>query len=290
MFRNDRHLRATPVKAVVTQSHSSGGFPGGFPEGGPEGGPDGLPGGPQSPHLISQSRPLVSACLSPVYARLSRHVTGQCRRRLHRLMRGWSAAEDAVPEVASTAPPRPSPEAEHRIRELKETLNIGEERPVEVTGEEDGAAGEEPTEIPEPTEPTEPAEPAEAEDVSDVIEEAPPSAEAQVAPNRVWEIPNEPVPPRRIITRHSHQHYSPTHTIKEQMSPYPDSPLSPRSPRFLDIPPKKPDELSVHVAHFPKRRSVSGDVDFLAEQALEESELALVFKRIRGRKAAIRSP
>ncbi|KAG5357238.1 hypothetical protein CJU90_6064 [Yarrowia sp. C11] len=85
-----------------------------------------------SQHLIiTRSRPLSSICPSPVYARLSRHVSGLWRWSLYRLV-GPGETEEQQPQYDPHGTRTTSGltlEAEARINELKRVLNLPEDRP-----------------------------------------------------------------------------------------------------------------------------------------------------------------
>lgn len=86
-----------------------------------------------SQHLIiTRSRPLSSICPSPVYARLSRHVSGLWRWSLYRLVGSAEQPQQQEPQYdprGMRASSGLTVEAEARITELKRVLNLPEDRP-----------------------------------------------------------------------------------------------------------------------------------------------------------------
>lgn len=80
--------------------------------------------------IITRSRPLSSICPSPVYARLSRHVSGLWRWSLYRLVGSEEQPQETQYDPQGMrASSGLTLEAEARIKELKRVLNLPEDRP-----------------------------------------------------------------------------------------------------------------------------------------------------------------
>ncbi|KAG5365935.1 hypothetical protein CJU89_0338 [Yarrowia sp. B02] len=248
-----------------------------------------------SPHLIvSRSRPLQAVCPSPVYARLSKHVSGLWRWSLYRLV-GYEEEQETQQSYdpqGLRAESGLTVEAEARIRELKRVLNVPEDRPpvlavfdglYGLNGVLEGALeGEIPEEVMEevmsevaslrsqrclmaPFEPGEMGNPYESPGLRVTEGEITPSKN-RTPETHIQEagVPETPETPRETPPKVTPQTQAPEARLKTPFSPQKTSTHAPKTPTPKTPTPKTSTQLVNHTAkpqlHTPTPRTPTKDL------------------------------